>query len=94
MSGGKKKKYQKKTYTYGEMCKAIKQCSDDTVAKTILLCIVAARDMFDLDDDGIMEFMNTMTRYVGYEKDGLIDMDVASKSLKEKTGIDLRLSRW
>lgn len=95
MSGGKKKKkYQKRTYTYGEVRKAIKQCSDDTVAKTMLLCVVAARDMFDLDDDGVVKFIDTMTRYVDYEKNGLINMDDASKALKERTGIDLRLRRW
>ena len=94
MSSGKKKFPKKKTYSEGDMRRAIKQCSDDSVSRVMLLCIVAARDEFNLDDDGVMYFMNRMTRYVGYEAQGLIDMEVASKSLKERTGIDLRLSRW
>lgn len=94
MSSGKKKFPKKKTYSEGDMRRAIKQCSDDSVSRVMLLCIVAARDEFNLDDDGVMSFMNRMSRYVGYESQGLIDMEVASKSLKERTGIDLRLSRW
>lgn len=94
MSSGKKKFPKKKTYSEGDMRRAIKQCSDDSVSRVMLLCIVAARDEFNLDDDGVINYMNRMTRYVGYEAQGLIDMEVASKSLKERTGIDLRLSRW
>lgn len=94
MSSGKKKFPKKKTYSEGDMRRAIKQCSDDSVSRVMLLCIVAARDEFNLDDDGVMSFMNRMSRYVRYEAQGLIDMEVASKSLKERTGIDLRLSRW
>lgn len=72
----------------------LKECSDDTVARTLLLCLVAARDKFKLDADGIVDYMETMSRYVGYEKQGLINLDDASKSLEKETGIELRLRRW
>lgn len=94
MSSGKKKYPKKRTYTEGEYRRALKQAGDDTVARVLLLCIVAARDMFNLDDNGTVNFMETMQRYVGYEADGLIDLTEYSKSLKKNTGIDLKLSRW
>lgn len=91
MSGGKKKYPKKKTYTEGEFRYAVKKVGDEAIARILLLCIVAARDQFDLDEDGIVEFMNTMQRYVEYEQKGLIDTKAASESLKKRTGIDLRI---
>lgn len=88
----KKKTYQKKrTYTQGEVRNLIRQVSDDAVAKILLLCLVAARDEFDLDADGTVRFMQTMERYVEYEKLGIVNMKNASESLKKETGIDLWL---
>lgn len=94
MSSGKKKFPKKRTYSEGEVRRAVREAADDSVKRIILLCVVASRDMFDLDEDGVIKFMETMQRYIGYEKDGLIDLNDASKSLKEKTGIDLKLRRW
>lgn len=86
----KKKTYQKKrTYTEGEVRHMIRQVSDDAVAKLLLLCLVAARDEFDLDADGTVKFMQTMERYVDYEAKGIIKMKNASEALKKETGIDL-----
>ena len=88
----KKKTYQKKrTYTEGEVRHMIRQVSDDAVARILLLCLVAARDKFDLDADGTVRFMQTMERYVEYEKMGIVNMKNASESLKKETGIDLWL---
>lgn len=94
MSSGKKKKFKPRLYTYGELKKAIRETSDQAVARILLLCIVAARDEFNLDENGTVRFMETMQRYIGYEKKGLVNLDDASKSLKKQTGIDLRLTRW
>lgn len=95
MSSGKKKKVQKKrTYSEGEVRRAIKEAADNAVARIMLICIVAARDEFDMDEDKLVQFMNTMQRYIGYANDGLVDMDAFSKTLKNSTGIDLRLKRW
>ena len=88
----KKKTYQKKrTYTEGEVRHMVKDASDLAVAKILLLCLVAARDEFDLDADGTVKFMQTMERYVEYEKLGIVNMKNASESLKKETGIDLWL---
>ena len=88
----KKKTYQKKkTYTEGEVRRMIRQVSDDAVAKILLLCLVAARDEFDLGADETVKFMQTMERYVEYEKLGIVNMKNASESLKNETGIDLWL---
>lgn len=91
MSGGKKKYPKKRTYTEGEVRRAVKQTADDAVPRILLLCIVAARDEFNLDDDALVHFMETMERYIGYEQQGLINVKDASKSLKDRTGIDLRI---
>lgn len=58
------------------------------------MCIVGARDEFDLDDKGTVHFMETVQRYIGYEADGLVDLKDFSESLMHSTGIDLRISRW
>lgn len=93
MSSKKKPKQKKRTYTEGEVRNAIRKVSDEAVSKILLLCIVAAKDEFKLDENGLVSFMETMQRYVDYEKKGLIKTDEASKSLLKDTGIDLRLSK-
>jgi len=94
MSGGKKKKYPKKrTYSESEMRRGIKDAADDAVKRVMLLCIVAARDQFNLDDEGVVNFTGRMQRYVEWEKEGLVNLDDANASLK-KHGIDLQLRRW
>ena len=93
MSNKKKIKQKKRTYTEGEVRNAIRKVSDEAVSKILLLCIVAAKDEFKLDENGLVSFMETMQRYVDYEKKGLIKTDEASKSLLKDTGIDLRLSK-
>ena len=94
MSGGKKKHQKAKMFSIGEVKRAIREAADDAVKRILLLCIVAARDMFDLDEEGTVKFMETMQRYINYEKDGLINLKDASDSLYKSTGIDLRLTRW
>lgn len=94
MSGGKKKPNRKRTYSQGEFIREVRQTCDDAVKRTMLMCIVAARDEFDMDEDKLMQFMQTMQRYIGYESDGLIDLKAYSDSLLKQTGIDLRLTRW
>ena len=94
MSSGKKKHPKKRTYTEVELVQVLKKSTDDAVAKILLLCIVAARDEFGLNEEQTVQFIQTMQRYVDYEKQGLIKLSNASDSLKKETGIDLRLSRW
>ena len=94
MSSGKKKYPKKRMYSEGEVRRAIREASDQAVARIMLLCIVASRDMFHLDENGVNEFMETMARYIDYEKKGLVSLDDASNSLKKQAGIDLRLTRW
>lgn len=94
MSSGKKKFPKKRTYSEGDVKRLLKECSDETVAKTLLLCLVAARDKFKLDADGVVDFMEVMSRYVKYEKQGLVNMNDASESLEKETGIELRLRKW
>ena len=94
MSSGKESYPKKRTYSEGELRRAVKEASDQAVKRILLLCIVAARDEFNLDEDGTVSFMDTMQRYINYQQSGLVSLDDASKSLKKNTGIDLRLSRW
>ena len=94
MSSGKKLYPKKRTYSEGELRRAVKEASDQAVKRILLLCIVAARDEFNLDEDGTVSFMDTMQRYINYQQKGLVSLDDASKSLKKNTGIDLRLTRW
>ena len=67
----------------------VKDASDLAVSKIMLLCMVAARDEFDLDGDQVVKFVQTMQRYVEYEAKGIIKMKNASEALKKETGIDL-----
>lgn len=94
MSGGKKKRPKARMYSESELRREIRNAKDEAVKTILLLCIVAARDEFNPDADKTVQFMQTMSRYINYEKEGLIDLSVASDSLKKHTGIDLRLSRW
>jgi hypothetical protein len=94
MSGGKKKRKPVRiTYSAGEVNRLLKETADDATKKLLLICIVAARDKFDLDGDETVAFANVMQRYAGYLADGLLDLDAYSKSLYAQTGIDLRLVR-
>jgi len=94
MSGGKKKRTKVRMFTEVELKRRLRQGIDDAVKRIMLLCIVAARDKFKLDAEETVDFMETMARYIKWEKEGLVDLNVASKSLKKNTGIDLKLSRW
>lgn len=99
MSGGKKNFKRKKTntktvYSYSEVKRAIRDAADETTKEVMLLCLCAARDTYDLDGDSLVEFMQNMQRYIRYEKDGDVKLKDASRSIKERTGIDLTLSRW
>lgn len=96
MSGGKKKYKNKprRTYSEKEMRRAIHETADDAVKRTLLLAILAARDQFDLDAEGTIDFMNRIDRYVQYEAQGTVRLKDASESLMKNTGIDLRLVRW
>lgn len=94
MSGGKKKHPKAQFYSESELRRSVKDAGDQAVARILLLCLIAARDEFDLDEDGTVRFMDTMQRYIRYHKQGIISMDEASDALKRSTGIDLRLSRW
>jgi hypothetical protein len=94
MSGGKKKRKPVRiTYSAGEVNRLLKETADDATKKLLLICIVAARDKFDLDGDETVAFANVMQRYAGYLADGVLDLDAYSKSLYAQTGIDLRLVR-
>ena len=94
MSGGKKKRTKVRMFNEIELKRRLRQGIDDAVKRIMLLCIVAARDKFKLDAEDTVDFMETMARYIKWEKEGLVDLNVASESLKKNTGIDLKLSRW
>lgn len=94
MSSSKKKRTPKRTYSEKELRRAIHETADDAVKRTLLMAILAARDQFDLDADGTVDFMNRIDRYVQFERDGLVKLKDASQSLQKSTGIDLRLVRW
>ena len=93
MSSGKKKYPKKRTYSESEVRRMIHKCNDEAVKKIMLLCVTAARDEFDMDEEKLVTFMGRMQRYVDNEAAGLFDINVANESLK-KHGIDLRLTRW
>lgn len=94
MSGGKKKRKPVRiTYSAGEVNRLLKETADDATKKLLLICIVAARDKFDLDGDETVAFADVMQRYAGYLADGVLDLDAYSKALYAQTGIDLRLVR-
>lgn len=94
MSGGKKKHPKKRMYSEGEVRRAILQAADDSVKRNMLVCVMAARDMFDLDEAGLVEFMETMQRYLKYLHENTVDINAFTKTLSEKTGVDIKLSRW
>lgn len=91
MSGGKKTRTKKRTFSEAEMRRAVKRAADEATSRILLLCLVAARDEFSMDEKEVVTFMERMERYVDAEAKGLISMDVASDSLKKRTGIDLRV---
>ena len=94
MSGGKKKHPKKRMYSEWEVRKAIKEAADDSVKRIMLICLAAADDMFKPDEDGMVEFMQTMARYIKYQEEGKVDLNAYSKSLLNNCGIDLKLTRW
>jgi len=95
MSGGKKKpKYKKKTYSEGELRHIIHQSRDEMVAQLMYLFINAMTDMFSPTEDQLVEYMQTVQRYNGYIESGLVDYKTAVKSIKDKTGVELNLTRW
>ena len=95
MSGGKKKpKYKKKTYSEGELRHIIHQSRDEMVAQLMYLFINAMTDMFSPTEDQLVEYMQRVQRYNGYIESGLVDYKTAVKSIKDKTGVELKLTRW
>ena len=95
MSGGKKKpKYKKKTYSEGELRHIIHKSRDEMVAQLMYLFINAMTDMFSPTEDQLVEYMQTVQRYNGYIESGLVDYKTAVKSIKDKTGVELNLTRW
>ena len=94
MSGGKKRKYTKKSYSEGELRHIIHQSGDEMVAQLMYLFINAMTDMFSPTEDQLVEYMQTVQRYNSYIESGLVDYKTAVKSIKDKTGVELNLSRW
>ena len=90
----KKKHTKQRTYSEGEFRRAVKQISDEAVAKVLTLCVAAAADEFDLDETGVVNFTQRMERYVWYEKENLIKMKQVEESLKKTTGVNLCVRRW
>lgn len=84
----------KRTYSEKEFKKAVKQVSDEAVSKILTLCVTAAADEFNLDEEGVVSFMERMERYVQYEEENKIKVRDAQNALKKTTGIDLRVTRW
>lgn len=94
MSGGKKRKYTKKSYSEGELRHIIHQSRDEMVAQLMYLFINAMTDMFSPTEDQLVEYMQTVQRYNSYIESGLVDYKTAVKSIKDKTGVELKLTRW
>ena len=95
MSGGKKKpKFKRRTYSEGEVRHIIHQSRDEMVAQLMYLFINAMTDMFSPTEDQLVEYMQTVQRYNGYIESGLVDYKTAVKSIKDKTGVELNLTRW
>ena len=95
MSNGKRKnnQYKKRTYSEGEMRHIIHQSRDEMVAQLMYLFINAMTDMFSPTEDQLIEYMPTVQRYNSYIETGLVDYKTAVKSIKDKTGVKLNLSR-
>lgn len=96
MSGGKRNnnKYKRRTYSEGELRHIIHQSRDEMVTQLMYLFINAMTDMFSPTEEQLVEYMQTVQRYNGYIESGLVDYKTAVKSIKEKTGVELNLSRW
>lgn len=94
MSGGKKRKYKKKTYTEGELRHIIHKSRDDVVVQMMYLFINAVTDMFEPTEEQLVEFMAMVQRYNEYISSGLVDYKVAVDSIEKTTGVKLNLSRW
>ena len=89
-----KNKRQKRTYSEGEFRRAVKQVSDEAVAKILTLCVTAAADEFNLNEEGVVSFLERMERYVQYEEENKIKIKDAQNALKKSTGIDLKIRQW
>lgn len=94
MSGGKKRKHKRKTYTEGEMRYIIHKSRDEMVAQLMYLFINAMVDMFKPTEDQLVEYMQTVQRYNGYIESGIVDYKTAVDSIEKITGVRLNLSRW
>ena len=94
MSGGKKPKRKGKTYSEGELRYLIHKSRDDVVVQLMYLFVNAVTDMFEPTEDELVEFMAMVQRYNEYIASGLVDYKTAVKSIEEKTGVKLNLSRW
>lgn len=94
MSSGKKKHTKKRTYSAGEVERAIKQAGDEAMKRIMLICVASITDEVEMTDEKLEEFLNRMQRYIEYQQQGIIDLEKYSETIYKKTGIDLRLSRW
>lgn len=94
MSSGKKKYPKKRTFSEGEMRHIIHQSRDEVIMQLMYLFVNAVTDQFEPTEDELVEFMQRVQRYNGYISAGLVDYKVAAQSILNKTGVDLRLSRW
>lgn len=93
MSSGKKKRKPKRTYSEGEYVRAVRMATDDATMKLILMYLAAVTEMFDLDENKMLEVVNTLKRYQEYEEMGLVPLEKYSDVL-QKHGVDLRLRRY
>ncbi len=94
MSSGKKKHPKRKTYTQGEMRQIVQASRDEVVARALILAICSAREMFDMDEEMVVRYMENVQRWNRFLSDGVISIDDLFSSLKKQTGIDLKLTRW
>lgn len=93
MSGGKKSKQKKRTYSEGEFVRAVKIAVDEATKKLILIYGTAVADKYNATEEDLLDLLNIMQRYQRYEDEGLVPFKKFEEVLK-KHGIEIIPRRW
>lgn len=94
MSGGKKSKQKKRTYSEGELRYLVKASRDEIVSQMMYLFVSAVTDMFSPTEEQLVDLLEMVQRYNDYIASGLVDFRTAAESIEKKTGVKLIVSHW
>ena len=81
----------KKYYISEKQLERVKQkVSKDVTDKVCLLFMVAVVDELKLDEDGVCNLMERISRYTKHIDEHLVKMEDLRKSIEKSTGIQLK----